>query len=378
MRPEQHDPSRLTDRIATDMSRRLVDRLAADRDQRRIWPSRVLVRLLASVVHLTTVGLLVGGVWLLVTGDTWPLRTLGGLGVVTAVALVPRLPPRPGGVAMVDRAHAPELFALLEEVATTVDSPALDAVGFYPDFNAAALTCRRNRRVLVLGAPAWVACSPQAKVALLAHELGHFANGDGRQDRYVGSAVHAVAFWIDVFDPREPLLSNGFVSNAMVRIVTWPVRMVLAGFLHLIWLADRPGHRRQEHYADLASVLAAGSEGAVDLLETLLAGVAIEVVCDRAASARGEGSMRSEIAAHMATYDADARRRNRQRAAAERVRIDDSHPPTAERLRLVESVGAHPTAAVVLDADRAAQLDAELGKALDAELARYADIRRGW
>lgn len=80
---------------------RLVDRLAqqhlaaitsagAEGESRPSW-WRLLAVLVALPVHAVSLALAVGGVVLLATGATWPLRVCGGLLVLAAVSTRPQV-----------------------------------------------------------------------------------------------------------------------------------------------------------------------------------------------------------------------------------------------------------------------------------------------
>lgn len=367
------------------MSKRLVDELATARSRRRFTASAAVVLALATLVHAITLTFLTVGGWLAIDGSTWPLRALGVVCLLVAIALAPRLQRAPRGPGLLDPERYPETYALVREVAEVVGSRMPTRLQLDTDFNASAGPTGLRGRTLTLGAPLWVACAPQAKVALLAHELGHFAHGDVLQLRYVSSAHDALLAWADIFEPgtmtERAALDAGIAMQHggggwVLRPILWPFRMLFLGYLRLIILANGPSHRRQEHYADLAAVRAGGTDGAVDLLETTLAGVGVEVVCNRVGINPARPPLRPALREHMASYDAAARSRQRAHANSETIRIDSSHPPTIERLRLVESV-EHTSAAVVLDAARVARLDAEQAEQLDAALTRLADSYRG-
>lgn len=375
MSPGEQRLTAAHDRITRSLNRRLVDELASARSNRRASPAKVAVWLLAGVVHLTTAAALVGGLWLLLEGTTWPLRVIGGILVVTALAMLPWIRPSRDAT-LVDPDRAPETFALIAEVAAAVKAPMPTRVYVDADYNAGVGLYGFRGRQLVLGAPLWVACSPEARTALLAHELGHFANGDAQHGRFAFAAVHAVASWIDVLTPND-FVGEGVSPSVITRMATWPIRAVLTGFLLLVNLLDAQAHRRQEHYADLASVHVAGTAGAIDLLQMLPVGTGVEVACSRSIAVSSTRPLRLAIDQWSARYDASARQAAMRGAAADKSRIDDTHPPTIERIRLVE--GVEPTQGVVrLDSERSRRIEQELAEPIDAQLQRLAAHLRGY
>ncbi|GAA5153328.1 hypothetical protein GCM10023340_35200 [Nocardioides marinquilinus] len=346
------------------LDRRLVDEVVGTRRERpRLGASTVVLVLMATAVHLVLLALVVTGVGLLAAGSTWVLRVLGVVALLAAVAMVAAPGVRvPRGSGLLG--ESPALAGLVEEVAGCVGGPTPHRVELSPEFTAFVTSTRTGRRVLTIGAPLWVALGPQARVALLGHELGHFAHRDVLSGRYVGAAMVEVRAWLDV------LAGNGDPDDAAQRAmaaVTWPVRAVLTGYLRLMTLLDGPSRRRQEVFADLASVRVAGTAGAVDLLETVLAEDGVVVACNRTAVTAGRPPLRPAIEAVAAGLD-DARRAGLRRAgASRRSRIDDSHPATVERLRLVEGVERREPA-VVLDAAREREVEAQLAPHVDDAL----------
>jgi hypothetical protein len=375
-------PSRQV-RLVGAMNRRLVDELSAAGQRRRITAGGVAIYLLATAVHAVTLLLLGAGAWLLVAGDGWPPRVLGCFCLTIVLVLLPTIArARDRHIDVTD--SAPETMALIAEIAGVVRSPVPRRVLIADTFGAWVSVRPLRGFDLTLGAPLWVACSAQARVALLAHELGHLAHRDLIHGRYVAAAADSLIAWHDIFSPRslhdQVLRDNGIIAPSGTfgaYVILWPVRAVLIGYLKLMELANAAAKRRREHYADLAAVRAAGTHGAVDVLETALAHAGLVLTANRVAVTPGRPPLRPALLEYMAGYGPARRAHARSEGDLKDAGMGASHPPTVERLRLVESVErAHP--AVVLDVDRNARVDDELEGALTRALASYADGFRGW
>src|SRR6478752_1254574 len=132
------EPNSLRDRvdirIATELDRRLVDRLAAGSGRsRRV--ARAGAFLLATGVHVATIGLLALGFALLVLGDNWVQRLMAVLVLLPPAALL--LPRRSEETLdQVDASAAPEFTALLGELAGALDCAAPTYVAIDADINA--------------------------------------------------------------------------------------------------------------------------------------------------------------------------------------------------------------------------------------------------
>ncbi|WP_344044544.1 M48 family metallopeptidase [Nocardioides panacihumi] len=363
---------RLDARVAEALDRRLVDRISTGRST---WLARAAAFLLVTPVHLVSIALAAGGVALAVLGGGWWQWSMAAF--LLGVAWMTR--PRVWGsverdTILVDPAEAPLLTALVADVADLLGTRAPDEIRLDSSFNAYVAARRFRGRQLVLGAPLWAACEPQSRIALLGHEVGHLAHGDLLSLRYVGSAYSTLSHWVALLDPMG---SEVFLHSTpvLVRAILAPPRWLVLGYLRLVDAVNSAASRRQELYADLASALAAGTDGAVDSLEVGLIHDGVDAAANRAAVDPTRPALGESIAARVAAYDAGQREAARRRGASDGRSIDASHPPTVDRLRLIESV-ERSTAAVVLDPDRSRLIDKELAPHLEQAFKRLGDRYR--
>ncbi|MGW5329672.1 M48 family metallopeptidase [Streptomyces sp. NPDC004014] len=85
------------------------------------------------------------------------------------------------------------------------------AVAVDGSINASVMTYGvRGRRLLVLGMPLWEVRTPEERIALLGHELAHYANGDTRNGLVVGTAVRTLALWHHTSAYRPPASLDPF------------------------------------------------------------------------------------------------------------------------------------------------------------------------
>lgn len=354
------------------MERRLVDRMA-ERHLTRLGGAtpgsrgvtlwwRLLAILVVLPVHLVSATATVGGLVLVATGDTWPLKALGVLLLLVAIATRPATPQLPEHAARLSRSDAPVLFTLVDAVAKTNSAPLPDEILIVDGFNAFATHVGwRRRRVIGLGAPLWVSASPQGRVALLGHELGHFAHGDLTHGRLVGTAEETLLHWLDIAG------GNDGVEYDETRRLEWylmaPLRAIIVGYLTLITWVNAPAHQRQEYLADLDSARAAGTDGAVALLDVTLSEPTVTAAMTRAAVNPHRPdvfAVLSEAVRNISPHDLERRRVH---AFTERSRIDDTHPATPLRIQLLQSRPVEAPA-VTMDLDTQTAVDAELSPAL--------------
>jgi Zn-dependent protease with chaperone function len=333
-----------------------------DARARKPTPSLVAAYAIALVTHLLTLALVAGGVLLLVRHFPNPFAIGAGIiGAGLGVAMRPRLGrvPTDGVVA---RERAPELYALVDDVAAVLGTRPPQIIVVDGAFNASWATVGlRRRRVLTLGLPLLVGLEPQERVALIAHELGHGRNGDSSRSLVVGSAVQALTQIVRTLEP-DPFSGQSLI-DLMVRTVTW---VVAKPFQFVLWLETAlflRNSQRAEYLADRRAAEVAGTAATVGLHEKLLLVPLAEGVVRRAVALldyrRQTAGLLDEVRSRI--IDAPERERERRRRVAklEDVRLEVTHPPTARRIRLLEDRPDNEPA-VVLTADRAKRIEAEL------------------
>lgn len=143
-----------------------------------------------------------------------------------------------------------------------------------------------------------------------------------------------------------------------------PLRALIMAYLIVIAWINAPARQRQEYLADLDAARAGGSDGALALLDVLLSEPRVETAMTRAAVSPDRPDMWAMVSADMAALSQEDVLRRRSAPPMQASRIDDSHPATPLRIRLLASRPAE-SAAVVMDAEMQAAVDAELGPALN-------------
>ncbi len=333
--------------------------------------ARALALVLAVLVIASTAALVPFAAWL---GVALPNRVMGVLAAALVLGVVWTIRPRaarlPDDAVLVQ--PGPHLSGLLAEVARAVGTAPPRTVAVIPDINAAVYDgSRRDGRVLLLGAPYWLALAPQARVALLGHELGHFASHDTRRNGVVKAAFDVLHGWRALLDDGAGAhggveryeqyggvdgSGGGFIAmtaSAITRVVLWVVGFVpLALGWALIHLTSRDA-QRSEYRADRTAAAVGGRDAALAWMALNQREAALDAALQRAALGR------------TSTLDAarafDATTEPPMAAPGRHDRADpfDSHPPTPYRIEALAAL-AGTSAAVVLDSARAGAVDAEL------------------
>ncbi|MYY09366.1 M48 family metalloprotease [Streptomyces sp. SID4919] len=336
--------------------------------------STVLAFGVSLLVHSVTGGLLLTAGLLIIGG--WGIGFLPVLGVVLLV-IVAALLPRPGRLPrhapVLYRADAPQLFELIDEVAAVVGTTGVHAVVVDTAFNAGVSAYGvRNRRVMYLGAGLWEVLTPQERVALLGHELGHFANGDVRSSFVTHGALRTLAHWYSFLTPNPV---EGFLDLCVNTLVFLPRQVVHGLFLLLDGLTMRAS-QRAEYLADAHAARAGSTAAAVTMLDRLLIGDAVEAHLRRTSTATraGRGSHGQEareaverelwegLAARIGSIPETEYERRRRVSARRGHSVDDTHPPTHLRRRCLAAAEPQP-GQVVCDTSRAQSIATELAPA---------------
>jgi Zn-dependent protease with chaperone function len=359
-------------RLAERHGRQLLDemRRGGAEEPGRDLPG-TLALAISTVVNGITVALAVAGVLLVVLGWSTVVQPLvGAVLIVLAVVLRPRFASLPDNEPVLQRADAPRLFALIDEVAAAVGTTGVHAVVIGPDANASVtLVGIRQRRVLYLGLGLWEILSPQQRLALLGHELGHYAHGDLRRAKNVGSALRSLALWCYMLAP-EP--SPTFLER-FANLLLAPPRWAARGLLALLDGLTMRTSQRAEYLADRAAARIASSETAVELLDLLLVTDAVDIELRResvlAQTGIGGRSRRDawdglweRLAAHVGSVPEREYERLRRVSALRGHSVDSTHPPTHARRQCV-SEGEPRPALLTLDDDTSAAIATELAAA---------------
>src|SRR5207248_2837728 len=152
--------------------------------------AHVVLLIVALPLLLAAPACLAAGVYLILAGPGIS-PYLGLLLVALAYVVRPRLPRPPADRWTVDRSSAPAFAYLVERVARACGAPEPDVIALDGSMDASSTVVGvlRRRRELVVGLPLLAALTPPERVALIAHELGHFVNHDARRGRFTEPAV---------------------------------------------------------------------------------------------------------------------------------------------------------------------------------------------
>lgn len=358
--PPAVQPRTRFDRAYAAAGRRLAERLSAEllraeTLEPKLTPSRLTAYAIAGAIDLVALAFVAAGLFVAVTA--FPLGVILGLLIASpAVLMVPRLGKLDKDAPAVARDEAPELYALIDRVASAVGTKTATVLVVDSDYNASwAVVGWRRRRVLTLGLPLLTALDPDERVALVAHELAHSKNGDSSRGFVVGGAIGAlVELYILVRPERDPVGADVLI-NWFFAILARPVWWLIQLEFHLL----RRDSQRAEYLADALAAQVAGSSAVVRLHEKFLLEPTVRAVIQHAVRG-GDDDLFVTMQQSLRAVPERERERRRRVARLEESRLADSHPPTARRIELLE--GRAPAEAMV-------DLSVESSEAIDRELA---------
>ncbi|GAA4100593.1 M48 family metallopeptidase [Nonomuraea soli] len=324
----------------------------------------------ALVVHLVTLALLGLGGWLLsLLNVVSVLLAVVPLGL--AWVMLPRPARLPEGVVLA-RPKAPELYRLVDEVADALGAPRPHVIVIGEAVNASFGSYGwRRRRVLMIGYPHWLLLSPQERVAVLGHELGHSVNGDTRHGLVVGAALNALG------EVRASARSGGDMdldfSDVLVRAVTWFVRGFVGAFHRMLESVTNRASQTAEYRADELALRVAGSAAALSSMDKVMSAGPAAVSFMYGQAHVVSGDLWTVYRQYLDTLPEDELERRRHQARQEVARVDSTHPPTHQRhLRMA----ALPYAEPLVLAPPMAQIDRELEPAAGVIARTIADNAR--
>ncbi|WAS91520.1 M48 family metallopeptidase [Nannocystis punicea] len=187
------------------------------------------------------------------------------------------------GLIEITEADEPRLFAFLRRLAAETGAKAPYRVYLSPRVNAAVFydlspinLLIPSRKNLEIGLGLVNVLSLAEFKAVLAHELGHFAQRSMAVGRWVYISQQVVGHIVakrDGFDRFLIGVSNIDIRVAWIgwglRLIVWSIRSVLDSLFSVIVLAERALSREMELQADLVSVSVSGSDALVHALRKL-------------------------------------------------------------------------------------------------------------
>lgn len=349
-------------RTAYTIDARTFSRIVREGPRARLGAVTVALLVASALLFLAELGLVALAVDMIGFTGNAVLILLGILLLLVAVELRPRFGRIDTPYGEVDRASAPILFGIVDEVARTLGAPPIQRLTIDDDVNAGCgrIGLRRTR-LLRLGLPLWGPLSDEARLALLGHELGHLVNGDPMTGLLTQPAMNTFAVLRRITDIRRPISGVGLAwwGDFFSRILTTPIYLFsTAANCGMRWLGLQAS-REAEYRADRRMVELSGTEAAAELA-TALVRVPSTLTIVRRTAARSADPQRWRAAVAEAQPIVPIRVAE-QATVRGNTSLWATHPPAGLRSRAVNAWPRHEAQLVI---------GAERWRAADAELAR--------
>jgi heat shock protein HtpX len=198
-------------------------------------------------------------------------------GIVIAATIIWSLIPRrdrftPSGP-LLSRDEQPRLFAEIEQIAGAFREPMPSAVYLTPEVNAwvgqrGGVTGVGSHRVMGLGLPLMQVLNITQFRAVVAHEFGHFYEGDTRLGPWVYVARSAMVRTLENLGSNSTFVQ--IISRfGLARLVHTIVLAILIAYWKLFMRITQFVSRKQEYRADELACAVAGAAALSDGLQTV-------------------------------------------------------------------------------------------------------------
>jgi Zn-dependent protease with chaperone function len=330
--------------------------------------SKILMAAISVFVFALALAFLVVGMLLVPAGL---IQLVLGAGLIGLAFLArPRWNRLPKGA--IERNSAPpNVRALADQIAAQVGTRPADYFGFNSAFNAWVEEVGWNRRRLVtIGVPMMAVMSPQERISILGHEFGHFVNGDPRRGLVTSTALITLYEWFRALVPRSlmDVEDEGLPGLMMlpVNLFMFALASLPYGLLLSLITLDARDSQRGEYLADARAAEIAGSANFISANDKLnLARPVLAAMNWDTDEHWLNRNLWDELSSLPATFPAREWERYRRIDRERNGRVDDTHPPTMSRDRVVKARQQMPGSLVPTDAQNAA-VDAELRQLMTA------------
>ncbi|MBI2263935.1 MAG: M48 family metalloprotease [Armatimonadetes bacterium] len=340
--------------LGEKLSRDVFDEMVKSRSLAPSWTlSRVSALLFSGFIHGFALILASSGVWLIVGPGPTFFTVVGGLGLLgLAWTARPRFGRMPTGIVRKDK--FPALYRIVDRVARALGAKTTDAIVINSEFSAAhEQVGLGKRRILYLGLPLFSILNNEEKVALIARELAHCANGDPNKGLFIGSAAATLAEWYNVLEPEgiwphedrpgagRTVAQAQFyagIPEAIANLLMHGVACICYGaafiLAHLMYRASQ----RAEYLADLLAAEACGTDAVLGMLEKLHFVDTHILAVQSAASASGDPcpDYFEDLKKRVAETPPRELERIRRIELLEGFRLDATHPPTPYRVEFLK------------------------------------------
>ncbi|WP_034339151.1 M48 family metallopeptidase [Deinococcus misasensis] len=341
--PEAKSKNRmgLMDRVALKLgekrSKQIFDHYCTLRDLKpHLHFSKLLGMGMALLLVLFPVALVVGGLLLLITWNVG-FMFVAALLFMLAYKTIPQPAPMP--LMLLDPQSTPTLHRICQQVAAQLGAR-LEGVALDWHHNASmGRYTHRRTPVMTLGLPLMANLSPEEKLAIIAHEMAHQANGDFSRSFMFQWACNILGILM------YPL------PAAWMEAPLWGYYRVMASCLY-------EDSQRAEYFADDAAASIAGTQSTISVLRKMHLGTVYYRFLEHTIRNRNRWDVFLAFKEHVSHIPAREGERLRRAEMMEGYRLQSTHPPTAYRIQRLQAFDK--PAAALFTPEELQQMEKEL------------------
>ncbi|WP_156969429.1 M48 family metallopeptidase [Jeotgalibacillus campisalis] len=237
------------------------------------------------------------------------------------------------------REDLPEFFRLIDSITDELGVRKIEGVVLDGEFNASIGRYGWKKRVILrVGLPLYSILSEEEKTALIAHEIGHLANGDLARGFYIGTALNTLGVWYELIDPdgRDEEESGDIlkiISSLMMKGLAFFPKTYYDLLLYFLYF----NKQEAEYFADYTGARIAGAEPAISLLEKIEYSRLYEYSIRKTVLSSQKMNFFECLNEEIQHLPKREKTRYKKIAELERSKVDDTHPPTHFRVNYLQS-----------------------------------------
>jgi Zn-dependent protease with chaperone function len=322
--------------------------------------ARLAAFVLASAVHMVSLFFLFSSIYFISQwqGSIW-FAVLGlfllGLSWVTR----PRFGKLDVSEKILFREELPELYNIVDKLCETAGIRPIDGIIIDHRFNASVRNIGiRGKRILTIGLPLFTILPKEERIALLGHEIGHFANNDVARSVFVGGAIDTLAIWHDLLDVHHVdeiegifgIISGFFMKG--LALIPYGLYMLI---IHLLWHEKQ----RAEYYADLVGAQVSGTKSAISLMEKVQFDQLFYHVVRKSAVTNNSSNLLEHFRKKVEELPDKEFRRLKRVSELELSKLNCTHPPNAYRIQFLNKQN-HYSSRISLTVEQNEKINREL------------------
>lgn len=303
---------------------------------------RMLAYIIASIVHLSSLLCVFFAIYYFVTIEKNIITYfLSASFFLLAFVLRPRIYRLSKDEKIASRVEIPHVYALLDELCEKANVKKVYGVVINDEFNASITEIGWRRRVVIhIGLPLFTVLNHEERVAVLAHEIGHLANGDLKKGYYIHSALNTLKTWFEVLYPED------IASRDNLGVLELPAFYLLKGLsyipyglFYVLALFLYQESQRAEYAADSFNTSITGSHISISSLKKLYLDRKVDYIIKKLCIENNNGSFFNEIKEYINRIPKREWERMQRIDEEEKTSLNHTHPPTNFRIKVQESMG---------------------------------------